>query len=118
MPRSIVDVLDQDEWWYAADGFPVRVDNMDIGYLRNLVTYLERHATHLRDRALWWETYNLTDEDEAIRRWRHEVDARSSLDWLNDRPLLRALRARLRRLSSVDGEVVDPDEPERHRLES
>lgn len=100
--------LEQVEWWYDADGYPQRVVELETEHLANLLPYLRRRATQLRDHRRWWETYvSVGPEAPSRAPASRELDARGALDWLNDRPLVRALEAELRRRGAVDGEVLD-----------
>lgn len=105
-------LLDQTEWWFGSDSFPYRVTHMDTEHIRNLLAYLRRHANQYltRRRYLDLDAFGAEDQEALLARWSRELDGRSALDWLNERPLLRALEAELRRRDSIDGEVV-PNEP-------
>lgn len=110
---GITHTLEQETWWYARDGMPVRVADMDPAYLVNLLAFLRRRASWL-----WWHR-RWVDEYGAVHAPRErglvvapgaalapDARERDALDWLNARPLVRALEAALRRATAVDGEVV------------
>jgi hypothetical protein len=108
---GLVPTLEQTTWWFGQDGRPYQVADMDVEHLRNLLAYLRRHASRLRDHRRWWESYHTTESEDALRaRQSRELADRSDADWLRDRPLVRALEAELRRRDAVDAEVVDVSE--------
>lgn len=102
-------LLEQTERWFGTDGYPYLVATMETEHVRNLLAFLRRRAPGLLQRRHWFETYvSGFDEAQLLDRWSRELDAGSALDWLNQRPLVRALEAELRRRDSVDGEVLRP----------
>lgn len=103
--RGITLTLEQTTWWYAQDGYPVRVVDMELEYLTNLLAFLRRRAAHLQTRARYHRAH-VAAARGTPPSFRRELDAVAPLDWLNDRPLIHALEERRRRLTSVDGEVV------------
>lgn len=105
---SIIDTLEQDEWWYAQDGMPVRVADMEHAYVMNLLAFLRRGAVRLYRHALWRELQQIDREDIhsiRVREWGRQLPEDPAA-WLERRPLVRVLEHRLRLFGSVDGDVV------------
>jgi uncharacterized protein HemY len=97
-----LDVLDQTETWTDATGAVHQLSEMEARYCRNVVAFLERHAPELAElSALQLLRCSLPDEatqaylsvteslDNELRRL-----AGDPVGWLNNKPLLKALRAR------------------------
>lgn len=116
MPR-IVETLRQTEWWYGEDGFPYRVDEMELTHLWNVVNWLTRRADQLRRQHYWAEFIAVNGIDEgcsevsvrlAFREWlrlQNEIESKPT-DWLDRTPLVRALRRELLTRVTTDGDVV------------
>lgn len=98
----MLDGLYQDEVWTDAAGRELRIVDMEISYCRNVVAWLERRAPHIALRAGFAQASGpLPDEDTAAydlvsevldREWQQQSD--DPVGWLNDTPLVRALRYR------------------------
>lgn len=116
MPK-IIETLRQDEWWYGQDSFPYRVAEMETSHIRNVLEFLRRRASQLKLQHYWdefLERYDLDDyevgpdAEQAFIRWLGanpaiEADPRG---WLEQTPLVKALRYTLVFRGSVDGDVV------------
>ena len=116
MPK-IIETLAQDVWWYGRDSFPYRVTEMDTGHVGNVLEWLRRRASQLRLQHHWDEFLEYSDlpdddvgpetEREFVRWLGHnptlDVDARR---WLEQTPLVKALKYTLLLRGSVDGDVV------------
>lgn len=97
-----LDVLDQVETWTDATGVEHRLAEMDASYCRNVAAFLERRAPELTDLAAL-QLLRASLPGEATQAYLSvtkslddELDRLASdpVGWLNDKPLLRALRAR------------------------
>lgn len=110
---SIVDTLEQDEWWYAQDGLPVRLADMELEYLENLLAYLRRGAARLLRHHLYREVYRLPFTREAeVAAWLRDQRALEDAPeaWLERRPLVTRLRHLILEYGTLEGELVP--EPE------
>jgi hypothetical protein len=105
---SIIDVLDQDVFWIGQDGLRHELVTMHQEHRLNLLERLRRDCESLarqRDRLL--------HEREGLR----PVDVRrsypSAADWIENSPLVRALKVAIALHDVIDGEIVDvrPGEP-------
>lgn len=117
MPK-IIETLEQGEWWYGQDSFPYRVVEMDTEHIGNVLRWLRRRANQLRMQHHWdefLEHHDLPDEDAgpeselAFVKW---LGASSELDvdphaWLEQRPLVKALKYTLIMRDTLDADVVD-----------
>lgn len=116
MPK-IVETLRQDEWWYGQDSFPYRVVEMETSHIGNVLEWLRRRANQLRLQHYWDEflEYNDLDDLDVGPNTEHdfikwlganpalETDARR---WVEQTPLVKALKYTLLLRGSVDGDVV------------
>lgn len=117
MPK-IVETLRQDVWWYGQDNFPYRVAEMETSHVGNVLEWLRRRAHTLRLQHYWdefLEYYDIDDSDvgsdseEQFIRW---LGANPALEsnaarWLEQMPLVKALKYTLILRGSVDGDVVN-----------
>jgi hypothetical protein len=116
VPR-IVETLQQTEWWYGEDGFPYRLDEMELTHLWNVVNWLTRRGKQLRRQHYWAEFLEFNGIEEGC----HEVSVRLAFHewlrgqrelesdptvWLDGTPLVRALRRELLTRATTDGDVV------------
>jgi hypothetical protein len=105
-PTSSFAALGQGTWWVDVEDRPHRLAEMTDEYLSNVIGHLLVHADTYRT---WWQV-GVTHDDTATvaeGRWAAELVARSagapapweitSAAWLEAAPLVRALRAELRR---------------------
>jgi len=114
---SIVDTLEQDEWWYAQDGLPVRLADMELEYLENLLAYLRRGADRLWRHRLWAELsplfvrlgYGRRDAAqliaETLDRWSYSLPEPPEA-WLERRPLVARLQHLILEYGTLEGELV------------
>lgn len=117
MPK-MVETLRQEEMWYGEDGFPYRLDEMELSHLWNVVNWLTRRAAKLRQQHYWDEFLEYNDLDDghyglearvAFREWlrrQNEIES-DPVVWLDQMPLVRALRRELLARATADGVVVD-----------
>jgi len=94
-------ILEQDAWWIDRDGMRVPVDRIDSRYAFNIVRGLRRRAAWMQEvehEALWFDSLlsemgdeNQMDIEAAILRSMDEPP----LLWLSQKPLVRALMARI-----------------------
>lgn len=116
MPK-IVETLRQTEWWYGEDGFPYRVNEMELSHLWNVHNWLTRRADQLRRQHYWDEFLEYNDLDDgcyglsartAFHEWlrrQNELEPIAS-DWLRQTPLVRELKHQIALRNLVDGDVV------------
>ena len=117
MPR-IVETLRQTEWWYGQDGFPYRLDEMELTHLWNVLNFLGRRASQLRLQHYWDEFLERNDVDDyddynvgletAFHEWlrsQNEIDGIPQ-DWLNQTPFMRELRHQIALRNVANGDVV------------
>jgi hypothetical protein len=116
MPK-IIETLRQDVRWYGQDGFPYRVAEMELSHIVNVLNWLRRRAHTLRMQHHWDEFLEYSDLDDsdagpnterAFIKW---LGANPALDveptlWLEQMPLVTALKYELILRGSVDGNVV------------
>lgn len=116
MPK-IIETLRQDEWWYGQDSFPYRLRAMETSHIGNVLDWLRRRAHMLRMQHYWDEFLELNDicddevgphTEEAFIRW---LGANPALEqdgfrWLDQMPLVKALKYELVLRGTVDGDVV------------
>lgn len=97
-----LDVLDQAETWTDATGVEHRLAEMEARYCSNVAAFLERRALELAELAAL-QLLRISLPDEATQAYLSvtkslddELDrlAADPVGWLNEKPLLRALRAR------------------------
>lgn len=91
---DILDMLEQGEWWRARDEGWLRVSEMGESHKRNLAAWLKRREAVL-SRAMY---ERLTHGLDGEKHWHDEiidgaVDETCALDWLETRPLYKALTA-------------------------
>lgn len=95
-------ILNQDTTWTDASGTVHQIADMEPRYCRNVVAFLERRVDQIAIlRSLSMTRTRLPDEDTqayldvtgSIDR-EYERMADDPLAWLNDQPLLKALRVR------------------------
>ncbi len=110
---NVIETLEQEEWWFGRDGQPHRVAEMNQEYRLTLLAFLRRRADDLRRQRLWYELYGIDTAPSTRARWVRELATRTALDWLNDRPLVRALERAVARHDALDGEVVAADDAPR-----
>ncbi len=113
---GITETLAQDEWWYAQDGLPVHLDDMELEYLENLLAYLRRGAGRLRRHALWREYLAAMKaghgSEATLRRWERALEDDPTA-WLERRPLVARLRHLIAVYGALDAEAVaEPAEVE------
>lgn len=105
---SIIDVLDQDQFWIGQDGLRYELLDMHQEHRLNLLEWLRRHCdrlAHQRDRLLR-ERIGLTSSDV------HKLYP-SNKQWIENAPFTRALKVAIAMHDALDGEVVSdvPGEP-------
>lgn len=104
---EIVDVtpsfLDQGEWWRTRDGRDIRVADMELSHVQNLIAYLHRHAWRFHYATCMREGADLMGplgprgeiaSYHAEQGW-EELLHQDPNEWLDETELLKALRARL-----------------------
>jgi hypothetical protein len=110
---SLLDDLEQTEFWFGQDRRPYRIEDMEQSHRVNVLAFLRRRVDSLATSRLWREFVEMEDApDDVLKQWSNQLES-SPLDWLNSRPLVRALEAAvaahdIRSGDVVDGEVVPP----------
>lgn len=104
---NIVDTLKQDEMWYAQDGMPFRLTDMEPSHRFNVLAFLSRRAKNLMAHRDWQEL--LGAPDEIIDQWAHQIDE-DPQKWLARQPLVQELVRLCRIDGSIDGELVETKE--------
>jgi hypothetical protein len=116
MPK-MVETLRQEEMWYGEDGFPYRIDEMELSHLCNVLGWLTRRAAKLRQQHYWDEFLEYNDLDDgyygldaraAFYEWlrrQNELESDSTV-WLRQMPLIQALRREIARRDAHTGDVV------------
>lgn len=107
---SLLDTLDQEEWWYGQDGYPYRLAEMEQSHRINVQAFLRRRAKNIYDRHQWHEFRIMESApDDVFAEWMHEsermVDS-DPVEWLNSTPFMQALDRAIRDHDTVEGEVV------------
>lgn len=108
-------LLEQSTWWVTRERRRVRIDQMEPSHAFNTAAMLRRNAAagmltvlqlhhDLRTLRSWGDVPDEV-EDDLVR----ELAERDTVDWLEEQPLMRALRARA---------ASDPREVERRRREA
>lgn len=116
MPK-IIETLRQDEMWYGQDNFPYRISTMETSHIGNVLDWLRRRAHMLRLQHYWDEFLELNDicddevgprTEEAFIRWLGANPAleQNGFKWLEQMPLVKALRYELVLRGTIDGDVV------------
>lgn len=116
--HKIVETLRQTEWWYGQDGFPYRLDEMELTHLWNVLNFLGRRASQLRLQHYWDEFLERNDVDDyddydvgletAFHEWlrsQNEIDGIPQ-DWLNQTPFMQELRHQIALRNVANGDVV------------
>lgn len=114
-------ILEQRELWHR-DRTPIRLEEMDDTHRRNLLAWIDRHATKIV-RLAWWGAvdYWSTELGRPHGDWAYDALERTSeaetdqmnedpVGWLHDTPFYR----RLAELVAADG--TPPPFPKRPRL--
>lgn len=108
---SLLETLQQDVMWYGQDGYPYRIDAMEQAHRVNVLAFLRRRATNLHTRWVWREERVMLDApDQVFNAWyaeRCRMIEDHSLEWLNRRPLVRALERAVRLHDSIDAEQLE-----------
>lgn len=89
--------LQQDVIWTAADGVTLHLEEMTPEHRRRLLKWLERHAESLKTQYLW-HFFGVTGPSgeaaqDAFESAMDELERQPALDWLNEQPLVKRLRA-------------------------
>lgn len=90
-------LCEQKTWWAPKSGDPIKIADMDDGYRRNLIAYLERAAPVLKlnyEYSLLRSFPSAPSDGVAasIEQMQNELEQTTALDWLNRQPLVKALR--------------------------
>jgi hypothetical protein len=88
---------EQREWWVTKGGAVLRIAEMDLSHRRNLLAYLERAADTLKMNAEWALVSSFPGDPsdgvaDALDSIQGEMERTTSIDWLNQQPLVKALR--------------------------
>ena len=106
LPLSLAGLYEQTKWWCQANGEWIRIKEMDLKHLTNLMWWMERNAgrTHL---GIMLEMIGFSARvngdmasdmiDSLIDR--HEDTTPS--DWLHAQPLYQRIIRRIRKLSTI-----------------
>lgn len=116
MPK-IIETLGQDEWWYGRDSYPYRVAEMETSHVGNVLEWLRRRASQLRLQHYWDDFLEYSDLDdldvgpETEREFVRWLGVNPTLDvdarwWLEQLPLVKALKYTLLLRGTIDGDVV------------
>lgn len=96
--RRTRELLRQDGVWMDRDGVVHRVEEMSRRYCAVVVRFLERRAALLHDgECAEWAFLPEPNGEQASFDFHDETDRLHAMDaaaWLDDQPLVRALRAR------------------------
>lgn len=89
-------VLTQTEVWFDADGNEIRLEDMSLRYLKNVLGFLERRADRLKRAAeaqIWaWSTEPHGDmAQDSLDRMYAEIEDQQAMTWLYDQPLVRQI---------------------------
>lgn len=108
---SIIDTLEQTEWWFGEDGYPHRLTEMEQKHRINVIRMLWRRAAQLYERSIWREEQMLINApDEVLHHYEaqraRELPA-SPEEWLRSRPLFQELQRLIRRYDAIDAEVLE-----------
>lgn len=104
---SLLDDLEQTEFWYGQDRFPYRIESMEQSHRVNVLAFVRRRAEQIAVARLWREFVTMEGApDEVLAEWSCQLEP-DPLDWLNSRPLVRALEAAVAAYEMRSGDVVD-----------
>lgn len=100
---DLLELLDQEELWWPAEGPPVRLEDMGPRHKRNTLAWLRRRAI-----ALWpWIQYRATS-DHAPYEVQLDAMHTTAERFADDSPLI----VRLAELVAADQAAGVPDEPD------
>lgn len=107
---SLLQTLEQTEYWYGQDGFPYRLTEMEQSHRINVLAFLRRRARNIYERHQWAELKVMeTAPDDVFAGWEAENERRLNSDpveWLNSMPLMQELERLVKAEDTIDGEVV------------
>lgn len=93
---TLVERLNQSEFWYTADGRAIRPADMEPQHRQNTIAWLERHAQSLHFQYTWSLIHGPQPSGEmacdAFDSMLDELEEQDPLEWLNEQPLMQALR--------------------------
>lgn len=109
--HDIFETLEQTEMWYGQDDYPYKLSEMEQSHRINVKNFLERRAQHLYGRGLWREFKMMERAPEDVfDAWMAENEnalTGNPVDWLRNRPFMKALEQAIKNHNTIDGEVVD-----------
>jgi hypothetical protein len=88
---------DQRVWWVTKDGTAMKIADMALSHRRNTLGFLERHAATLKMNAEWALVRSFPGDPsdgvaDALDSIQGEMESTTAIDWLNQQPLVKALR--------------------------
>jgi hypothetical protein len=102
---NIVNTLKQSEFWYAQDGMPYRLADMEPSHRHNVLAFLKRRATDLYAHMLWQASDAVEEDLGAMIAITEDPE-----EWLSRTILVQELERLIRLDGSVDGEFIEPRE--------
>lgn len=104
---NIIETLQQTEMWYAQDGMPYRLVDMEPSHRFNVLGFLKRRAQNLVGHRNWQDLQSLFGApDEVFDAWMHQIEEPADR-WLARQPLVVELERLCRLDGSMEGEVVE-----------
>ena len=108
--HDIFETLEQTEMWYGQDDFPYKIAEMEQSHRINVKNFLERRAQQLHSRGLWREFKVMERAPEDVfDAWMAENEnsiTGDPVDWLHNKPFMKALEQAIKNHDTIDGEVV------------
>lgn len=102
----IIDLLDQEEIWVDAAGNERKITDLDVGHCANIANFLRVRADNIAQvysHHLWEVEASLVNASEnaydaamaEVEQQHEAIRSAGAVEWLNGKPLLKALQARL-----------------------